>query len=136
MHVAGDVRHVEAPPLKRAAIQVEMQIGVVLAVHGDGALDVGNRRLLELVRFDRAGDVRADGARDDHRLGGAEAVGQIDLLRREVRPHAVRAESAASPRWRRGELNCRNVVGVLEGGLEAAGGLAAKGEIGQRHPGP
>ena len=95
MHVADDVRHVESPPIKRAAIEVEMQIGIVLSMHRDGALDMGNRGLPELVRFDRAGDVGADGARDDHRLGGAEAVGQVDLLRDEVRAQAVRAESAA-----------------------------------------
>ena len=31
-----------------------------------------------------------------------------------------------------GEL--QKAVGVLEGGLEAAGGFAAESEIGQRHP--
>ena len=31
-----------------------------------------------------------------------------------------------------GELE--KAVGVVEGGLQAAGGFAAKGEIGQRHP--
>ena len=87
MHVAGDARHMEPPPFKRAAIEVEVQIGGLLAMHRDGALDVGDRGLLELVGFDRAGDVRADGARDDHGLGRAEAVGEIDLLReRSPRP--------------------------------------------------
>ena len=92
MHVADDVRHVESPPVKRAALEVKMQVGIVLAMHRDGAMDMGDRRLPELVGFNRAGDVGADGARDDHGLGGAEAVGQIDLLRREVRAQAVRAE--------------------------------------------
>ena len=87
MHVADNARHVESPPIKRAAIEVEMQIGIILSMHRDDALDMGKRGLPELIRFDGAGDVGADGARDDHGFGGAEAVGEIDLLReRSPRP--------------------------------------------------
>jgi len=76
MHVPGDVRQVEARPLKRPTIQLEMQISRVLSMHGDGAIDMGNRRLLELVRLHFLGNVSPDGARDDHWLDGAEAVRQ------------------------------------------------------------
>jgi len=92
MHVADDARHVKPPPIKRAAIEVEMQVGVVLSMHRDGAAHPGHRGLLELIRFNRAGDMRADRARDDHRLGRAIAVGQEDQLRSEVRAQAVRAD--------------------------------------------
>ena len=88
-------------------------------MHGDGALDMGDRGLPELVRLDRAGDVGADGARDDHRFGRAEAVGEIDLLREKVRAQAVRADLLrAALEAGSGELE--KVVGVLEGGLEAS----------------
>lgn len=78
MHMPGDVRQVEARPLKGAAIQLEMQISRVLSMHGDGAIDMGNRRLLELVGLDLLSNVSPDGARDDHRLDGAEAIRQED----------------------------------------------------------
>ena len=58
---------------------------------------------------------------------------RIDLLRAEVRAQAVRAQLLrAALEAGIGEL--QKAVGVLEGGLEAAGGLSAKGEVGQRHP--
>ena len=55
MHVADDARHVESPPFKRAAIEVKMQVGILLSVHRDGALHMGHRGLPELIRFHRAG---------------------------------------------------------------------------------
>src|ERR1035437_8475620 len=132
MHMAGDLGHVEMPPLERAALEVKMQIGILLSMHRDGAMDVGDWGLAEAVRFNRAGDVRADGARDDHGWDRAEAVGQVDLLRQEVRAEAVRAELLRAA-LELGTGKLEKTVGVLERGLEAVGGFAAKCEIGQRH---
>ena len=69
-----------------------MQVGLILSMHRDYALDMGDRGLSELVWFDRAGDMGADGARDDHGFGRAEAIRQVDFLREEVRAQTVRSE--------------------------------------------
>src|ERR1039458_9468156 len=91
MHVALDLRHMKVPPVKRAASEVKMQVGVVLSIHWDSPVNAGHRGLPELVRFDRTGDMLTDGARHHHGLGRAEAIGDIDLLREEVGAKAVRA---------------------------------------------
>src|ERR1035437_3897859 len=132
MHVAGDFEHVEAPPLERATFQVKMQVGIFLVMHRDGAMDMGERGLREVVRFDCAGDMGANSARNDHGIGGADAIGDVDLLGAKVRAEAVRADlllAALEP----GVENLEQAVGVMKRGLEASGGFAAEGEIGQRH---
>ena len=132
MHVAGDARHVKSPPVERTAINVEMQIAI-LSMHWDGAMDAGNRGQPELIRFNRAGNFRADGPRNDHRLGGAEAVRQEDELRREVHAYPVRAHLVCAA-LDAGGVKLQETVRVLQAGLQAAAGLAAKGEIGERRP--
>ena len=121
MDVASDVRHMEPPPIEGASIEVEMQIGLFLAVQRDGAMDTGDRGLPEVIGLDHAGDVGADGARDDHGLGGAEAIGQIDHLRKQIYPQSVGAEPLGTA-LRAGIDDLQKAIGVLEGSLKAAGG--------------
>src|ERR1035441_326965 len=98
----------------------------------NSAMDMGDWRLNKAVGFNRPDDLGADGARDDHWRGGAEAVRHVDLLLLEIHTEAVRAESlraALEP----GIGHQEKAVSVLERGLKPAGGLAAKGEIGHCH---
>src|ERR1017187_9324123 len=92
---------------------------------------MGDWGLNEAVGLNRPDDLGADGARDDHGRGSAEAIRYVNLLRQEVHPEAIRAEllcAALEPRI----SHQQKMVRVLERGLDAAGGLAAEGEIGQR----
>src|ERR1035437_3281698 len=84
MHVALDLRHVKVPPFKGPAGQIEMQVSIFLSAHGDGAVDMRDWWLLELISFDGADDMGADGARNHHRLGGAEAISEVYLLREKI----------------------------------------------------
>ena len=78
VHMPGDVRQIEFPPVKGSAFEVKMQVSVLLAMQGYGAIDVSRWRRPELVVFDSFDYVRTDGSRDDHRLGGAKPIGHVN----------------------------------------------------------
>src|ERR1035437_5019197 len=135
MNMTANLRHVEVPPFKRPASEIKMQVGVILSVHGDGAVDVDDRWLLELIGFDGADDMGPNATRDDHGVGRAEAIGKVDLLRDEVRAQTVRGH-LLSPALEAGSGDLQKTIGILEGGLESAGGFATEREIGQIRPPP
>ncbi len=135
MEVGSDLRQVEGQPVKAPRLDLEIEVGIFLAMHGDDAVGLNDGGHDETERLDGPGDWRADGARDDHGLGRAEAVGEIDFLDVEIGDEAVGVELPAVAQ-QAGGLELQDLVRVKDAGLEAAGRFAAKSEIGQGHTPP
>ena len=107
-----------------------MQIGIRFIVERNDPMYMGNRRAAEAVRLNGAGDLRTNGPRNDLRLCRAEAVRQVDFLRRKIYAEAFRADILSPPlRLRIGQQ--QEAIAVFEGGLESADGFVPKGEIRQ-----
>jgi len=130
MNVAGDTREVELPQWNGPPTISKCRSAASSPYNRDDAIDAGSRRLTKAVRFDREGDFRANGAGDDLRFDGAEAVVTKIFWVVEVSRQALRAKVLRPAlELRAGELE--QVVSVLKGGLEPAGGFAAERKIGQ-----
>src|SRR6266446_332407 len=130
MDRAGDARRVELPPMKGPAGDGEGQVGVLHAVEGDDPLHMDDRRLAETIRLDGAGDLRTDGTGDGERLGGAEAVGQVNSLPRDVHGKTGCAEVLRAA-LEAGAGERQQVISILKDGFKGASRLAAKSEIGK-----
>ncbi len=132
MHVPVDVRQGELPPMEGPARDLEIEIGVFLAVHGDNALHAGGRRFVEVIGLHDTRDIRPDSARDDARIGGAKAVGDINFLGVEIDGEIVGAGVLLAALGARAEEQ-QVAAGVMKIALEAADGFTANTEIRQRH---
>src|SRR6266436_4353335 len=117
MDVASYAGQGEFGPLKRAALEVKVQIGIRLIAERNDSMHSGGRRAREAVRFNGAGDLRTNGPRNDLRLCRAEAVCQVDFLCRKIYAEAVSAH-VLGPSLRLRVREQQEVIAVFEGGLE------------------
>src|SRR5215471_4964846 len=90
MHMAGDIRQIEFPPVERPSLQVKIDVGPFLAVQRYSAVDLGRRRRSKLVILDGFYNMWAYRAGDHHRFRCAEAVGEVNQLSGKVESDPVR----------------------------------------------
>src|SRR5438445_8782233 len=90
--VAGDVGNIEFPKVEGPPIDIEIKVGIFGLVHRDDAMNTSDGRFFENIRFHDFGDMGTDGSGHYARIGEAEAVGEVDLLCRNIDDQAGGAE--------------------------------------------
>src|SRR5579862_292854 len=92
MNMAADVRKIELPPVEGAPGKVEVEVRAFFAMQWDDAVDARAWRRIEAIILNGAHDVRAYGSGNEHRVGGADAVGEVNQLRAQVDNQGIRCE--------------------------------------------
>src|SRR6185436_18932301 len=89
---AGDLRDIEFPPMKGAAGELEMKIGVRFAFERNDAIDTSSYRTAELIGFNNTSDVWANGARNHLTVGDTVTVSEVHFFRVEIGPQGICAQ--------------------------------------------
>src|SRR4051812_43541856 len=104
-----------------------MQIRVLFVAQRDCAINMSDRRLAELIRLNDVGDSFSDDVTDDHRLNGAEAVGEKEELAAELDLEAGGRGDARAALDLRVE-HAQDVVAERQRSLHAGDALPAEGK--------